>query len=95
MSYTLEELRQRVAPIAQKYGVERVSVSGSYGKMNPSEHSDLDLKIDKGAIRTLFQLCDFRLAIEDELQLPIDIVTSDISDQQFLNHISKDEVIVV
>lgn len=92
MIYSVEELKQKIHPIAERYGVDRVSVFGSYGKKSATEFSDVDLKIDKGAIRTLFELCDFRLALEDALQLPVDIVTSDSSDQRFLKRISQDEV---
>ena len=56
--------------------------------------SDIDLKIDKGALRSLFQLCGFRLAIEDALKLPVDLVTSDSSDKSFLDMIQKDEVVL-
>ena len=44
----------------------------------------LILKSTKGALRSLFQLCGFRLAIEDALKLPVDLVTSDSSDKSFL-----------
>ena len=67
--YSIEELRNIVSPIAQAHGVESVSLFGSYAKGLADAGSDVDLKIDKGALRSLFQLCGFRLAIEDALNL--------------------------
>ncbi len=67
---------------------------GSYAKGLADAGSDVDLKIDKGALRSLFQLCGFRLAIEDALKLPVDLVTSDSSDKSFLDMIQKDEVVL-
>ena len=92
--YSIEELRNIVSPIARAHGVASVSLFGSYAKGLADAGSDVDLKIDKGALRSLFQLCGFRLAIEDALKLPVDLVTSDTSDKSFLDMIQKDEVVL-
>ena len=91
--YSIEELRNIVSPIARAHGVASVSLFGSYAK-GLADASDVDLKIDKGALRSLFQLCGFRLAVEDALKLPVDLVTSDSSDKSFLDMIQKDEVVL-
>ena len=90
--YSIEELRNIVSPIARAHGVASVSLFGSYAKGLADAGSDVDLKIDKGALRSLFQLCGFRL--EDALKLPVDLVTSDSSDKSFLDMIQKDEVVL-
>ena len=93
-TYSIEELRSIVSPIAQAYGVTSVSLFGSYSRGTASPNSDVDLKIEKGKLRSLFQLCGFRLAVEDALHLPVDLVTSESSDQDFLNRISQEEVVL-
>lgn len=92
--YTIEELRRRIAPIAQQYGVQSVSLFGSYSKGTADAGSDIDLKIEKGKLRSLFQICGFRLAVEDALERSVDLVTSESSDQTFLDMIEKDEVLL-
>ena len=92
--YSIEELRTIVSPIAQAHGVKSVSLFGSYSRGTADAHSDVDLKIEKGALRSLFQICGFRLAVEDALKLPVDLVTSDSSDKSFLDMIKKDEVLL-
>ena len=92
--YSIDELRNIVSPIAQAHGVESVFLFGSYAKGSADSDSDVDLKIDKGALRSLFQLCGFRLAVEDALKLPVDLVPSDSSDKSFLDMIQKDEVLL-
>ena len=94
MIYTVQEIQSRVMPVAQKYGIKAVFLFGSYAKGLADANSDVDLKIDKGALRSLFQLCGFRLAVEDALKLPVDLVTSDSSDKSFLDMIQKDEVVL-
>ena len=89
--YSIDELRQIIAPIAREHGVESVSLFGSYSKGTASTSSDVDLKIEKGQLRSLFQLSGFRLAVEDALKLPVDLVTSEASDRVFLGTISRDQ----
>ena len=94
MPYTIKELRRRIAPIARQHGVRSVSLFGSYSRGTAREDSDVDLKIEKGDLHSLFQLSGFRLAVEDALELPVDLVTSESADREFLNRIEKDEVLL-
>ena len=92
--YTIEELRNVIAPIARQHGVQSVSLFGSYSRGTAGAGSDVDLKIEKGQLKSLFQICGFRLAVEDALKLPVDLVTSESSDRSFLDIIAKDEVVL-
>ena len=94
MPYTIDELRSIISPIAAEHGMKSVSLFGSYSKGNASADSDIDLKIEKGQLRTMFQICGFRLAVEDALKLPVDLITSESSDTDFLDMIAKDEVLL-
>lgn len=94
MPYTINELRRKIAPIARRHGVRSVSLFGSYSRGTAGPGSDVDLKIEKGELRSLFQLSGFRLDVEDALDLPVDLVTSESSDREFLNMIEKDEVLL-
>ena len=86
--YSINELRQIIS------GVESMSLFGSYAKDCALTDSDVDLKIEKGQLRSLFQLSGFRLAVEDALKLPVDLITSEASDRTFLDSIQKDEVLL-
>ena len=92
--YTMPELQSVLSPIFRANGVRKATLFGSYAKGLADAGSDVDLKIDKGALRSLFQLCGFRLAVEVALKLPVDLVTSDSSDKSFLDMIQKDEVVL-
>lgn len=92
--YTIEELRDIITPIAQQHGVKSIALFGSYSKGTADANSDIDLKIEKGQLKSLFQICGFRLDVEDALQLPVDLITSDSSDRDFLDMISGDEVML-
>ena len=92
MPYTIEELRRIITPIAQAHGLRSVSLFGSYSKGTARRDSDVDLKIEKGSVMSLFQLSGLRLAMEDALKVPVDLVTNDASHREFLDMIVKNEV---
>ena len=89
MPYTIEELQKIITPIAQAHGLRSVSLFGSYSKGTARRDSDVDLKIEKGCVMSLFQL-----DMEDALKVPVDLVTNDSSDHEFLDMIAKDEVLL-
>ena len=89
--YTIEQLKDKISPLARRYGVESVSVFGSYARGTARPDSDVDLIIEKGALRSLYQLCGFRLAVEDALGVSVDLVTSESSDRNFLARIEQEE----
>ena len=92
--YTIHQIQSIVSPIAKEYGVSSVALFGSYATGKATPDSDVDLKIEKGRLRTLFQLSGLRLALEDALNLRVDLVTSESSDKDFLSGIAKDEVLL-
>ena len=59
MPYTIEELRRIITPIAQAHGLRSVSLFGSYSKGTARRDSDVDLKIEKGSVMSLFQLSGY------------------------------------
>ena len=73
--YTVEEIKRIITPIAIEHGVKSVSLFGSYSTGTATDDSDVDLVIEKGKLRSLFQICGFRLALEDALNLPVNLVT--------------------
>ena len=92
--YTIPEIRGIVSRVAKEHGVASVSLFGSYATGKANAESDVDLKIEKGRVRSLFQLCGLRLALEDALRLPVDLVTSESCDKEFLKSIASEEVLL-
>ena len=46
MVYTLDEIAQRIRPVAEKYHLRTVYIFGSYARGEAQENSDVDLVID-------------------------------------------------
>ena len=54
--YTLDEIRSIAAPIAKDYGVDALYLFGSYARGDATPESDMDFRIDKGSVCTVFKL---------------------------------------
>jgi Predicted nucleotidyltransferases len=92
--YSIDEIRTIIRPVAQRYGVERVALFGSYARGDANAESDADFRIDSGAIRGYIKLAGFRRELEEALQIPVDVLTTGALEPQTLAKVQAEEVIV-
>jgi predicted nucleotidyltransferase len=90
--YSIDQIRERITPVAQNYGVKRVMLFGSYARGEATEASDIDLHVWCGNIRGLFALSGFRLDLVDALSKEVDLVTHNGIRKKFYERIKDDEV---
>ena len=62
------------------------------GEATPS--SDIDLRVDKGHLKGLIALGALYADLEDGLGKKLDLLTTESLDQQFLQHISGEEILI-
>lgn len=94
MRYTINEIRNMTAPVAKEYGIERMSLFGSYARGEAKEDSDIDLYIERGKLKSLLQYFAFIDELENVLGCHVDVVTTGIEDKQFLSAIMKEGVLL-
>jgi predicted nucleotidyltransferase len=91
----MNELSNIVAPIAQEYGIKKLAVFGSYARGEANGKSDLDFHIiDRGTLRGLFKLAGFELALEEKLNLPVDVLVADSTFDDVRQNIEREEIII-
>lgn len=97
--YTIDEIRERVRPIAEKYGIDSVSLFGSYARGDADLNSDIDLLVVyRKGMGSRF-LC-FEEELQTALNVPVDLLTEDsiyhpaVRDRfkELISSIEKDEV---
>ena len=93
MAKTIREIQEVVSKLAKEYGEERVYLFGSYARGDMTEGSDIDLRIDKGAIRGL-AFAGLLGDLEDALGTNIDLISTAGMSPEFLQEIQKDEVLL-
>jgi predicted nucleotidyltransferase len=94
MLYSIADIKRLISPVARRYGVERIALFGSYARGEAAAGSDIDLRVDSGAIRGYFKLAGFHRELEETLAAPVDVMTTGALDDEFLTRIAKEEVIL-
>ena len=90
--YTMDEITDIVAPVARRYGVERIYVFGSYAKGTADEYSDVDFLIYPGQVRGL-RYGELYTDLSEALEKGIDIVSNKV-DEDFMDSIRNHMVLV-
>ena len=97
-TYSIEEIKNIVAPIAIKYDVDRVFLFGSYARGEATGMSDIDFLIDKGRLRGL-KFAGMLGDLQENFGKSVDLLTSTSLKenggyQNFSKKIQKDMVII-
>ena len=84
MVYTIEQIRERIEPIALKYGLPAVYLFGSYAKGEATEDSDIDFLIDKSgtALVGMIAMGGLYNDLSEAVGKQIDIITTGALEQK-------------
>ena len=95
MATDIRNLSKLIAPIAEKYGVERVYLFGSRARGDYSDGSDYDLSIDQGSLVKLRDFLDFIDELESVLNCKVDVVCrDDVGKSGFYQSMISSEVLI-
>jgi hypothetical protein len=94
MCYTLNEIKEKTVPIAKAYGIQSMGVFGSYARNEATDESDVDICVEKGSMRSLIQYFAFVQELEKILECHVDVITTEIEDTDFLNHVLEERVLL-
>lgn len=77
MTYTTDEIKNIIIPIAQKYHLKAVFLFGSYARGTATDASDIDLMIDTSGtdLDTLFKLGALYNELSQAFCKEIDLIT--------------------
>ena len=92
--YTIDELKNIIAPIAEKYQISQVYLFGSFARGDYDEQSDIDIRIEKGKLKGMFALCGFYTEVSEALERKVDVLTTGSLSDEFLESIRKEEVML-
>ncbi len=84
MIYTLDELREKVAPVAQKYELRSVYLFGSYARNEATDASDVDILIDRSGSKIcgMFDMGGLYNDLCASIEKKVDLVTMQTLEQR-------------
>jgi predicted nucleotidyltransferase len=80
----IEQLKERIAPVALKYELPAVYLFGSYARGEATEDSDIDILVDKTgtALRGMLAMGGLYNDLSEALGKPIDVITTGALEQE-------------
>ena len=103
MIYTLDELREKIKPIAEKYELPAVYIFGSYARGEATEDSDVDVLIDGRSPKLRGMMIGaLYIDLEESLQKELSLVETEALEEPrvklkrpwFYENVNKDKVMV-
>jgi predicted nucleotidyltransferase len=88
MDSSLDRLKGKILPILRRNGVARAGIFGSYARGRPKKGSDIDLLVDFGERKSLFDLAGLKLDLEEKTNQKFDVLT-----YNSLNYLLKDQIL--
>lgn len=84
MTFSIDELKQKITPIAQKYDLRAVYLFGSYARNEATDQSDVDILIDRAdsKIKGMFDMGALYEELSASVGKQIDLVTMQTLEQQ-------------
>jgi len=74
MKIDVEEIKRKILPILQRYGVKRVGLFGSCVRGQMTADSDIDILVDIDKDISLLDFVGLKLEIEEALKRKVDLV---------------------
>ncbi len=85
----------KLKKVLRQQGVKSASLFGSFARGEATAKSDIDLLVDLGRGKTLFDLAGLKFAVEDAMGRKADVVTKNALKPTLKVYIMKDLIKVI
>ncbi len=95
MKNDINKIKQKILPILQEYGVEKVALFGSCVRGEMGKNSDIDILVDIKADISLLDFVGLKQKIEEALGRKVDLVEYDTLKPLLRERILKEQVVLL
>lgn len=94
METRIEEIISLIKPILLNFEIKRASLFGSFAKGNATESSDIDILVEFGEGKSLFDLIRLEMKIEEVLNKKVDVITFNSIHPYLKESILSEQVVI-
>ena len=95
MILSIDEIRDKIRPICEKYKIEKVWLFGSYARGEAREDSDVDLHVKAAEEMKFLELGGFYADLEEALGKEIDLITRIPEENKiFKKYVEREEILL-
>lgn len=94
MEQNIEDIKRKILPTLQQFDVVKASIFGSQVRGEATTTSDLDLIVEFSGKKSLFDLVNLKLALEELLQSKVDVLTYNSIHPLIKDLILSEEVVI-
>lgn len=84
----IQTIKTKVAPVLENEGVIKAAVFGSHATGEAKKDSDVDLLVEFGSRKSLFDLAGLKLRLEKTLKKKVDLLT-----YRSIHHLLRDIIL--
>lgn len=95
MKNDINKIKQKILPILQEYGVEKVALFGSCVRGEMEEDSDIDILVEIKKDISLLDFVGLKQKIEEALGRNVDLVEYDTLKPLLRERILKEQVVLL
>jgi len=95
MKNDINKIKQKILPILQEYGVEKVALFGSCVRGEMEEDSDIDILVEIKKDISLLDFVGLKQKIEEALGRKVDLVEYDTLKPLLRERILKEQVVLL
>ncbi len=89
------EIKEKVTPILQRYGVTKAAIFGSLAKGETKTASDVDILIEIKSDISLLDFIGIKLEIEEAIKMKVDLVEYDTIKPIIKEKILAEQVVIL
>jgi predicted nucleotidyltransferase len=92
---TIEEIKGRIIPILERYGIKKATIFGSLAKGEAKTSSDVDILVEIKSDMSLIDFIGIKLELEEALKMRIDLVEYDTIKPIIKERILAEQVVIL
>ncbi|MDO9123589.1 MAG: nucleotidyltransferase family protein, partial [Deltaproteobacteria bacterium] len=74
---SIQEIKEKITPILQQYGITKAAIFGSLAKGEATTRSDVDILVEIKGDMSLLDFIGIKIELEEALKMKVDLVEYD------------------